>query len=198
MTEETTEPQLPKLKRRHKRLADLWLMGWKGSEAAAQIGYTGTRGNQVAYLILRRPEVKAYIKQRREDEEDAYQVNKGSVVRRLYLAASLETSMKDCLRNGVTIHPDELPREVAALITRFEVEEMWEGVGENRKLLGLRYKYWLQDSTRSAEVLSRVMGWNKDKLEVDNSKAPTPVINIMAYDDSDESERAARAAVQSK
>lgn len=198
MPDGNSDHPLPKLKPRYKRLADLWLQGKSGSQAAREMGYKGDRPDQFAYRILRMPEVKAYIAERRKNEEEAFDVNKASVIRRLYLASSLEVTSKDLMKDGRVLSPDELPDEIAALVTRFEVEELFEGQGENRRAVGHRYKYWMQCPNKAAETLGRFLGWNRDQLEVAHLNAPPPVINIIAYDDDDEAEQRARAAVSRK
>lgn len=186
-----------KLTRRQKRWADLHLTGLSGAECLRRMGDEGTAQQLAdrAYRIKILRHVKAYIDERLKDEEDAFQINKASVMRRLYLAASLEVSVADLVDEGGTPIPlKQLPAEIAALIVRMEVEDMFEGLGDARVKTGVRYKYWLQDGKGSAEVLARCRGWFKDKLDV-NTNAPPPVITIMAYEDDDDAERNARAAV---
>ena len=193
-----------RLNRRQKRFADLYLTGLKGAECLRRMGEGKVPGKEDrtpqqladrAYNLLKLPQVQTYMAERRKCEEEAYGIRKEAVMRRLYLASSTESSVADFVdKNGRAIPLKDLPPEIASLIVKLEVEEVFEGVGENRKHVGTNYKYWLQDGKGSAEVLARCMGWNKDKLDV-STNAPAPVITIMAYEDADDAERAARAAV---
>lgn len=196
------KPERPKkLNRRQKRFADFYLMGLKGkgAECLRRMGENGTNEQLAdrAYRLVNMPQVKAYMAERRKNEEEAYDINKGSVLRRLYLASSLEASVADLVdENGKAIPPKNLAPEIAALIVKMEVEEMYEGFSEDRKHVGTNYKYWMQEGNRAAEVLGRFLGWNKDKLDLGGVGTAPPVINISVYPDDEEVERAARAAVQ--
>lgn len=58
-----------KISAKHKRFVNLYLKSFNGTQAAIEVGYSpkgaGTRANE----ILKRPEVKAYMKERLEGQD---------------------------------------------------------------------------------------------------------------------------------
>lgn len=202
MTDETTEQaeQAPKLTRREKRFCDLYLTtGLSGAECVRRIGYKGPVAKQVAWRFKQRPAVKRYLMEQRRSAEQDFGIRKEVVLRSLYNAAKGNVKSLYDPATGAPIPIHQLPDDVAAMIEGVEVEELYEGVGNDRKWVGRTVKIKKATRDRSAEVLARVMGWNRDKLELEGlANAPAPVINVAVYEDADEAEKVARAAVSSK
>lgn len=205
-TADTTD-DLPKITRREKRFADFYLEGLSGSEAARRAGYKGERPDNVAYRFLKRPAVKRYLAEQRQSAEQTFGIRKERVLRRLNNI--VEGTAKQLLDDkGNPIPVSKLDNDVAASIAGIEVERVEitrnkqtnvEGTVETETIVetrAIKVKQW--DPVRASEQLSRMMGWNRDKLEIDNTNAPAPVINVEVYPDADKAEAEARASVSSK
>lgn len=196
MSESKPETELPKLNRRQQRFVQLYMEGIKGAECLRRMGFTGTPQQLAhrAFEMVNNPKIKAYMAARRKQEEEDYGIRREVVLRALYLAAT--SNVKDLYdENGQLIGIQNLTEEAAAIIAGIEVETIHAGRGEERQDIGILTKVKIKDSARNSEVLARMMGWNKDKLQIDHSNTAPPVIQVMPYPDADEAERAARAAV---
>lgn len=197
-----SDAPLPKLTRRVKRAAEEHFLGASKAEAyrrafAIKDGWDAQRIADNAYRVFKRPEVKAYLAQLAKDAEEQYEIRKHLVLAKLTASATANAQdLYDDKGQLIPIH--QLPREVAATINSIEVEDMYEGVGDKRKFVGVLRKVKQVDSNRAAEVLGKMQGWIKEKMELDLKNAAAPVINIAVYDDDDEVERAARAAISRK
>lgn len=201
MTDETTEQEAPKkLTRRELRLCELYLTGLKGAECLRLMRSKGTPQQLAdrAYKMLRQPHVKAYLAERRRSDEEEFGLRKEAILRRLNNVATISVkALYDEAGQLIPVH--QLPDDVADIISGIDLEELYSGRGSEREPIGVLKKIRTIDPNKAGEVVSRMMGWNKDKLDVNgNLSALPPVIRIAAYDDNDEAERAARAAVSSK
>lgn len=201
MSESTTpvEQSPPKITRRRKRAAEEFFLGATKAEAyrrafAVKEGWDARRVADNAYRVFKHPEVKAYLAYLAKEAEEHYEIRKHLVVTKLIAAATANAQdLYDEKGELIPIH--RLPREIAATISSVEVEEQYDGQGENRKFVGVLRKVKQIDSNRSAEVLGKMQGWIKDKMELDLKNAAAPVIHVSVYEDDDEVERAARAAI---
>lgn len=194
--------KLRKLNRRQKRAAEEYFLGCSKAEAyrrayACKPEWDAARIADNAYSVFKRPEMDAYLAQLGKEAEEQYEIRKHLVLQKLTAGAT--SNVQDLYdENGELIPIHKLPREVAATICSIEVEELCAGQGEARKSIGILRKIKQVDSNRAAEVLGKMQGWIKDKMELDLKNAAAPVINISVYDDDDEVERAARAAISRK
>lgn len=191
-----------KLNRRQKRAAEEYFLGASKAEAyrrayAMKPSWDARRIADNAWKLFKRPEVLAHLAQLATEAEAQYEIRKHLVLAKLTAGAT--ANVQDLYdEKGELIPIHKLPREVAATICSIEVEELCAGQGEARKSIGILRKVKQVDSNRSAEVLGKMQGWIKDKMELDLKNAAAPVINVCVYGDDEEVERAARAAISRK
>lgn len=165
------QPRLPKLTRRRRRWADEFLTGVSGAEACRRMGMKGTP-QQLAdrgYKIHWRPEVQAYLKERRQDILDAAGVRQEEIVRELKLIAFQRSSKQIASgildADGNLLPPDQQDDDASAIVAGIDVEELFEGRGEARKHIGRVRKFKTWDKNKALDSLARIGGMNKDKLE---------------------------------
>lgn len=60
----------------------------------------------------------------------------------------------------------ELDDETAAALTGLDIQEVYEGVGEDRKFIGYTKKYKLTDKKSALDSMSRVLGMFVEKKEI--------------------------------
>jgi phage terminase small subunit len=195
MTDEAEKPKLPKLNRRELRLCELYLTGLKGVQCLRAMGDKREphRVTDAAYKMLNRPHVKAYLAERRRDLSEATGVRAEQIVRELaHLGFGNLKSLYNETGNLIAIN--ELPDEASAMLSGIDVEELFEGRGEDREHIGHLRKVRIHNKVDALEKLAKILGFLKEKVEIDLN-APAPVITIMPYEDADEAEREARASV---
>lgn len=178
-----------KLTRRQQRFADEYLTGVSGAEAQRRIGRKGTAQEQAdaAYRMLKLPQVKAYIEERRKNLSEATGVRAEQIVRELSLIGF--GSLKDLFHeDGRLKQMQEITADQAAMLASVEVEKLYSDA------LGTVTKIRAWNKKEALELAAKILGFLREKVDIDLN-APPPIINIMPYDDADESERAARAAV---
>lgn len=184
MNDETPTDK-PKITRQQRIFCDLYLTGLSGSACVRQMQTRSSKPSErpdlVACRWLKRPAVQEYLKEQRNSQEQQFGIRKERVLRRLYHAA--EGNPQALIdKSGAPIDINSLTEEAAAMIAGIDVEDIYEGHGENRIYKGQLRKVKLVDSNRAAEVLGRMMGWNRDKLEIEDN-SPPPIIHLMPYPD---------------
>lgn len=187
----------PKITRRERIFADLYLTGLSGADAVREMSKKSKKPpkqpKMAAWRYLQRPAVKAYIEERRKDLSDATGVRAEMIVRELSLVgfANLQKLFD---ANGRLKQMHEIAKDEAAMLASVEVEQLFEGKGEDREHVGTVTKVRTWNKVEALEKVAKILGFLREKIDIDLN-APAPVINILPYDDADESERAARAAV---
>jgi phage terminase small subunit len=180
VTEETEDKPLPKLQRRHKLFCDHYLTGMTGSDAYRQIEPDAGQGRarDGAYRILKRPEVKAYLAERRKDLSEATGVRAEQIVRELSMVG-FSNIKKLYNEDGSIIPVHLLPDEVAASLSGIDVEALYEGSGKDRIRVGdiLKFKAW--PKVDALEKLAKILGFMVEKVEVTDEQPP--IIQLVAY-----------------
>jgi phage terminase small subunit len=62
----------------------------------------------------------------------------------------------------------ELDDETAAALAGLDIQEVYEGFGDDRKFVGYTKKYKLTDKKAALDSMARYLGMFTDKTEVDN------------------------------
>lgn len=193
MTEQAEKPR--KLTRRKQRFADEYLTGCTGAEALRRIGHKGEpiQLARAAYKWVHDPAVAEYLNERRKDLSASTGIRPEQIARELALVgfANLKSFFN---ADGSLIPITALSDDQAAALAAMEIEAQFEGRGEARVKVGdvLKVKTW--NKVEALEKLAKLLGFMKDKLDIDLN-APPPVIQVVPYEDADDAERAARAAV---
>lgn len=166
--ENSAETQI-KLNRRQRRAAEEHFIGASKAEAyrrayAVKANWDAQRIADNAYKLFKRPEVQAYLAQLAKDAEEQYSLRKHLVLSKLSAAAT--SNIQDLYdESGALIDICKLPRDVAATICSIEVEQRFEGRGESREHVGHLLKVKQIDPKGAAEVLGKMLGWIKEKVE---------------------------------
>lgn len=71
------------LKERHQRFVEEYCVDFNGAQAAIRAGYSATRANRQAYVLLQREDVQQAIAQQREEIAERVKVSQDWVLRRL-------------------------------------------------------------------------------------------------------------------
>lgn len=198
-TDDIQEPDVPKISRRRKRCAEYYFVeNCTKAEAYRRTfpvkpEWDAQRIADNAYRVFNHPQVKAYLAYLARQAEDEYDIKKHVVLSKLYAAAT--ANVRDLYdEQGNLIPLRDLPPHVAATLSSVKVEELYSGRGEGRAPIGVLKEVKQINSNEAADVLGKMLGWQKGKLDIDLN-APPPVINIAPYPDADEAEAEARAAV---
>ena len=157
---ELTEKQL--------RFVDAYMLKPDPSEAAIAAGSTAKRARQAGYEFLTNPDVAAEIERRREDRSRITNIDAAWVLQRLALEATADIAdLYD--DSGELLPVKEWPliwRQ--GLVQGIDVEELFDGRGEDRRQIGVVRKVRLDNRVRRLELIGKHVKVNafQDQVKV--------------------------------
>jgi phage terminase small subunit len=106
---------------------------------------------------LKKPHIKARIEELRAKVLKRHEITVDRVLRELGRVAFFDIR---CIftDDGNLKGPHDLDDDTAAVVAGLEVEELWEGRGEDREQIGRLHKVKLADKLRALESLARHLG----------------------------------------
>ncbi len=114
-----------------------YLIDLNATQAAIRAGYSEKTAEKIGSENLKKPEVKAEIDQAIKSRAERVQVDADYVLRRLYeMAEADRADLYD--ENGKLLPVKDWP-EVwrKGMVTGIEVNELWEGYGDDRRIIGV-------------------------------------------------------------
>ena len=150
---------------RQQRFVDEYLVDLNGTQAAIRAGFSKKNADSIAIQVLRKPQVAEAVAAAIQSRSKKVGLTAEWVVERLMSLADADVAeLYD--DHGNLLPMRDLPQGVRRAVSSVEVCEEWEGVGENRKLVGYTKKVKLWDKVKSLEHLGRHLGMFTDKVEV--------------------------------
>jgi phage terminase small subunit len=122
-----------------------------------------------AKRLLKKPHIVARLEALRARVVERHDITLDRIVTELSRVAFLDVR-KIFDSEGNLKKPQDLDDETAAAVAGLEVEELWEGRGDDRERVGSLHKVKLSDKVRALEIFLRYLGQLKDKLEVTQSR----------------------------
>lgn len=151
---------------------------WNGSAAVIRAGYRTKHPDIMAWQLLRVPLVKETLQREVDERLLKLGVHAESVLRDRVLVA--KSDVRSLFRaDGTLKGPEEWTDEIAGAIAGFEVVELYEGEGENRRLTGHLKKMKLNDRNPAQHDLMKYLGLFSQKGtkidgEIKDSRQPLP------------------------
>lgn len=146
------------LKRRHRRFVDEYLIGKKGTEAIAAIGFKGRRPDLAAAKILAKPEVRAAVEERRAVLCEAVGLRQEMVLREL-MAIGFSNVKHLYDATGALKSVADLDDETAMAISAVEVEDGEATEGKPPRSRVRKVRLW--DKPKALGDLARFSGLDK-------------------------------------
>jgi phage terminase small subunit len=145
------------MKDRHKRAIDEYFHDFDAVAACRRAGYRGRWVGNLASRLFARPEVVEELAKQRAIRSRATGINADRIIREVARIALADPRQlfddSGCL---LPIH--SIDDDTAAAVASIEIEELFEGVGENRVLKGYTKKIKLHPKTAALEQLCKYLG----------------------------------------
>lgn len=140
-----------------------------GTQAAIRAGYSERTAGSQAHDLLKKPEIRRLVNEGLERLEkrltEKTEVRLERILLELHRIFTVDPL--DLWTDGLTLKPlAEIEPDVRRAIASMKVTELFEGQGENRKLVGYLRDVKFNPKTEATQQLLRVLGAFKDKLEV--------------------------------
>lgn len=153
----------------HEKFCVEYLVDFNGTQAAIRAGYSPGKGRTSAasqsWELLSKPEITARVKELHEDTIGAALVTIKMVLQELKRIAVC--NVKDAFKeDGSPKIITEFPDDVAKCVAGYDVEEIWEGQGQDKVYVGnlRKVKFW--DKNKGLEMIGRYLKMFTDKSEV--------------------------------
>jgi phage terminase small subunit len=142
-----------------------YMLDRNGKQAAIRAGYSPDTAESQASRLLRNVKVAALVEQRLQRLTEKTELKLERVV--LELHRILLADPADALNDDGSVKPlREWPEDLRRALSGLDVDELWEGRGEDREQVGVTKKVRFWSKTEASSQLLRVLGAFKDRLEV--------------------------------
>ena len=142
---------------RHCRLIYEFMIDGNQAAAARRAGYHGPHLDSVASRLFQKPAIAEELARQLAIRSRRTGINADRVIREVARVALSDPRQlfdaSDCL-----LPVNALDDDIAAAVASIEVEELFEGVGENRVLRGYTKKIKLWPKTHALEQLCKYLG----------------------------------------
>lgn len=143
-----------------------YLVDKNATKAAERAGYTERSAYSTGHRLLKNAEIARLIEEGLQKQEKRTLLTGDRVLRELCRIAFLDP--RKIYQDDGTPRPiKDLPADVARAIVGVDIDEIWEGYGEDRQQTGVTKKLKFGDKVRALELLGKHFKLFTDKLELD-------------------------------
>jgi phage terminase small subunit len=163
---------MAELKEKQRRFCEEYLKDLNGTQAAIRAGYSPKTANEQSSRLLANVNIQSYIQSRQKQLQEATGITQERVLQEYARIAFCD--IRGFYNEDGSLKPiTDLTEEQAAALAGVDVDEIWEGYGEEREQTGITKKIKRWDKVKALDSLGRHLGmFGKDN---EQSK---PVVNI--------------------
>jgi phage terminase small subunit len=145
-----------------------YLVDMNASRAAKAAGYAENSAKEQGYQLLHIPSLRTRIQEELKKRFDRIDLSAERVLAELMTIATVDIA--DAYDEKGNLLPiQEIPEHIRRAISGVEVDEIWDGYGDEREQIGETKKLKLVDKHRALETLARHLKLLTDKVEHDLS-----------------------------
>lgn len=131
-----------------------YLVDLNATQAAIRAGYSPKTAEKIGSENLRKPEVAKAVEEAKARRAERVEVSQDEVLRELLRIA--RTDIGEAFDVNGNLRPlHDIPVDVRRAISSVEVDELWEGRGEDRDQVGVTRKLKFWDKTKALELLGK-------------------------------------------
>lgn len=136
-----------------------------GTNAALRAGYSKDSARTQASQLLADPEVQELVAKLAAERNQTLKIEARDVLLELHRMLTADVSLAFA-PDGSLLPIHEIPLDLRRVISSIEVEEVWEGRGDERTQTGVlkKVKFWSKE--KGAELLGRHLALFNDKLDL--------------------------------
>lgn len=159
------------LTEKQKRFADEYLVDLNATRAY-KTAYLSCKKDETAWVngskLLRNTKVSEYIKARQQELQKKTEITQERVLAE-YAKLAFFDVRKMFDDDGKPLDITQLDGETAAALVGLDVQDAYEGFGEDRVFIGYTKKYKLADKKGALDSLARHLGMFEDKLKIEGA-----------------------------
>lgn len=163
-----SSPSAGGLTPRERRFVLEYLVDLNATRAAIRAGYSPRTARQIGSENLSKPDIRGFIDAVLEERARKLEVKIEDVIRGLIRLANADPA-RVFDENDKPLRLAEIPEDVRLAITSVEVEELFEGHGEDRERVGLLHKFKFGNKNDAWRDLGRYLKMFTDVQESRNA-----------------------------
>lgn len=141
-----------------------YLVDLNATQAAIRAGYSGDTAAAIGAENLRKPHIRSLIDAALEKREQKLELKAERLLQELLRIGLVDIGQAFNDEGGLRKLKD-MPEDVRRAISGIEVEELFEGRGEDREHVGQLRKVKFWDKTRGLELLGKHLKLFTDRVE---------------------------------
>lgn len=134
-----------------------YVVDFNATQAAIRAGYSPETAYSIGSELLAKPLVRAELARRQQDRSERLEISADRVLQELAKLATFDPR-KFFHPDGTPKSPWELDDTTAAALAGVEVQQTYEGSGENRRITGVTFKLKHVDKGQNLDRLCRIYG----------------------------------------
>lgn len=153
---------MAKLTPKQQRFVDEYLIDLNATAAAERAGY---KDSNIGRQLITKNNVSEAIEKRKADRSARTEITQDRVLREYARIAFFDIRKlfnDDGSPKGIT----DLDADTAAVIAGLDVQEVYEGVGDDRKFVGYIKKYKIADKKGALDSIARHLGMFVEKFDL--------------------------------
>lgn len=159
------------------RFCNEYLVDLNGKQAAIRAGYAAKNADVQASKMLTLPKVKEFIDQKKTEIQKRLDISQDRVLREYARIAFFD--VRKIYSDGNTLIPiKDMDDDSAAVMAGMDTDEIWEGAGDDRKLIGHTVKVKLSSKIAALDSLGKHLGL----FEKDNGQKKPDAVAPMTND----------------
>lgn len=188
MAKRTTPAQ--SLSRQQELFCREYIIDLNATQAYIRAGYSPKGANTSGPKLLASPRIASRVQQLFDERANKISVNAETVLSELLRIARSDIRKLFDVKTKVLLSPDEWSDDVAAAVSSIEVDEIFDGYGKDRVLIGHTRKVKMWDKTRGLEMLGKHLKLFDRRIEEEPPVGPTVV--TLQWDDGSPVEQGAQ------
>ncbi len=142
-----------------------YLKDLNATQSAIRAGYSEKTAQEQSSRLLSNVMVQSEIQRSFDKRANKIEVNADFVLGELLKLAN--SDLRKLFNDDGALKPQsEWPDDIAVAVSSVEIDEIWEGFGADRVVIGQNKKVKFWDKTKSLEMLGRHLKLFTDKIEV--------------------------------
>jgi phage terminase small subunit len=141
-----------------------YLINPNGAEAAIKAGYEPNTAAQSAYKLLQSNKVKERLAELSAERIARTEITADFVLKELFRIASVDIG--EAFDDKGNLKPlKEIPQDIRRAMQSIEVDELFDGFGQDRQQIGVTKKIKFWDKPKALELLGKHFKLYTDKVE---------------------------------
>ena len=154
------------LEPRQQRFCEEYIVDLNATQAGIRAGYSAKTAYSQAHDLLKKPEIEAEVQRLMNERSKRTEITADKVLKETYLLAM--SDIGEAFNEDGSLKPiRDIPAHIRRAISSVEVDELFEGRGEQREHVGYTRKLRLWDKVKTLELLGKHLRLFDDAVKID-------------------------------